>query len=177
MLTAIQIIQNDYNQCSRKVNITEKTWNVVTNQGRNQIESKSLHNSTNDMLFGKPSINKSVINYSSVNRYEILSDSNFELSEDNEEPILAYDEVTTQQEKVSTNKGAITELTTPKKKRKIAPQKNVPVADSAINNGERGKQTEANDDKIKESQETSAQASKSKVTIIGDSMIKHLDTK
>ena len=49
--------------------------------------------------------------------------------------------------------------------------------DSATNNREQSNQTEANDDKIKRSQETSAQASKSKVVIIGDSMIKHLDPK
>ena len=43
--------------------------------------------------------------------------------------------------------------------------------DSATNNREQSNQTEANDDKIKRFQETSAQASKSKVVIIGDSML------
>ena len=40
-----------------------------------------------------------------------------------------------------------------------------------------GKQIEASDEKTNRSPETSAKTSKSKVTIIGDSMIKHLDTK
>ena len=177
LLTAIQLIQNDYNQCSRKINTTERPWNVVTNHRSNQNQSKSLFNSINDTAVGKAPINNNVINYSSVNRYEILSDSNAELSEDNEEPILTQDEVTTRQKKISTNKGAITKPTTSKEKRKTAPQRNVMGTDSATNNREQSNQTEANDDKIKRSQETSAQASKSKVVIIGDSMIKHLDPK
>ena len=177
LLTAIQLIQNDYNQCSRKINTTERPWNVVTNHMGNQNQSKSLSNSINDTAIGKAPINNNVINYSSVNRYEILGDSNAELSEDNEEPILTQDEVTTRQKKISTNKGAITKLTKSKEKRKTAPQRNVMGTDSATNNREQSNQTEANDDKIKRSQETSAQASKSKVVIIGDSMIKHLDPK
>ena len=88
LLTAIQLIQNDYIQCSRKINTTERPWNVVTYHRSNQNQSKSLFNSINDTAVGKAPINNNVINYSSVNRYEILSDSNAELSEDNEEPIL-----------------------------------------------------------------------------------------
>ena len=177
LLTAIQLIQNDYNQCSRKINTTERPWNVVTNHRSNQNQSKSLFNSINDTAVGKAPINNNVINYSSVNRYEILSDSNAELSEDNEEPILTQDEVTTRQKKISINKGAITKPTTSKEKRKTAPQRNVMGTDSATNNREQSNQTEANDDKIKRSQKTSAQASKSKVVIIGYFMIKHLDPK
>ena len=107
LLTAIQLIQNYYNQCSRKINTTERPWNVVTNHRSDQNQSKSLFNSINDTAVGKAPINNNVINYSSVNRYEILSDSNAELSEDNEEPILTQDEVTTRQKKISINKGAI----------------------------------------------------------------------
>ena len=177
LLTAIQLLQNDYNQCSRKINTTERPWNVVTNHGSNQNQSKSLLNSINDTAVGKAPINNNVTNYSSVNRYEILSHSNAELSGDNEEPISTHDEVATRRKKISTNKGAITKPTTPKEKRKTAPQRNVTGADSPTNNREQSKQIEANDDKIKRSQETSAQASKSKVVIIGDSMIKHLDPK
>ena len=159
-------------ECSRKINnTTERPWNVVTNHRSNQNQSKSLFNSINDTAVGKAPINNNVINYSSVNRYEILSDSNAELSEDNEEPILTQDEVTTRQKKISINKGAITKPTTSKEKRKTAPKRNVMGTDSATNNREQSNQTEANDDKIKRSQETSAQASKSKVVIIGDSMI------
>ena len=50
-----------------------------------------------------------------------------------------------------------------KEKRKTAPQRNVMGTNSATNNREQSNQTEANDDTIKKSQETSAQASKSKV--------------
>ena len=84
--------------------LIERPWNVVTNHRSNQNQSKSLFNSINDTAVGKAPINNNVINYSSVNRYEILSDSNAELSEDNEEPILTQDEVTTRQKKISTNK-------------------------------------------------------------------------
>ena len=68
LLTAIQITQNDCNQCSRKVNTTEKSWNVVTNNGRNQTQPKSLQNSTrNEMPVGKPPINYSVFAQNQLN--------------------------------------------------------------------------------------------------------------
>ena len=95
----------------------------MTNHRSNQNQSKSLFNSINDTAVGKAPINNNVINYSSVNRYEILSDSNAELSEDNEEPILTQDEVTTRQKKISIYKGAITKPTTSKEKRENCPTK------------------------------------------------------
>ena len=107
----------------RKADTIEKSWNVVTNNGRNQTQPKSLQNSTsNEMPVGKPPINKKVISYSAVNRYEILgdSDSNGELSDANKKPSVAHNEVTTRQEKVGTNKGAITKSIPSKEKRRIA---------------------------------------------------------
>ncbi|CAB4014877.1 Hypothetical predicted protein, partial [Paramuricea clavata] len=127
LLTALQLIQNDYNQSSIKSNTTEKPWNIVNNHKPNQIQLKSSHNSTTYMPVVKPPINRNVINCSSVNRYEILSDSDLAASAKNEEPILTHDEPTMQQEKVNTNKSATKKpIASSKKTRKIASPSNVP---------------------------------------------------
>ena len=67
LLTALQLMQNDYNQSSIKSNTTEKPWNIVNNHKPNQIQFKSSHNSTTYMPVEKPPINQNVINCSSVN--------------------------------------------------------------------------------------------------------------
>ena len=98
----------------------------MNNHKPNQIQFKSSHNSTTYMPVEKPPINRNVINCSSVNRYEILSDSDLAASAENEEPILTHDEPTTRQEKVNTNKSATKKPIASKKTRKIASPSNVP---------------------------------------------------
>ena len=166
LLTALQLIQNDYNQSSIKSNTTEKPWNIVNNHKPNQIQFKSSHNSTTYMPVVKPPINQNVINCSSVNRYEILSDSDLEASAENEEPILAHDEPTTRQEKVNTNKSATKKPIASKKTRKIASPSNVP------DNSASAKQCQASS----EPSATPVRSTKAKrnTVIVGDSIIKYV---
>ncbi len=71
LLTALQLVQNDYNQSSIKSNTTERPWNIVNNHKPNQIQLKSTHNPTTYKPVEKPPINRNnVINCSSSNRYE-----------------------------------------------------------------------------------------------------------
>jgi hypothetical protein len=53
LLTALQLMQNDYNQSSIKSNTTEKPWNIVNNHKPNQIKFKSSHNSTTYICLSK----------------------------------------------------------------------------------------------------------------------------